>query len=286
MKRKLWPDSEWKDEMTENTSRSSVAMFMSVDLSGSTAFKSQAQGDGESPEWLEAFEAFYREVPLIMMGQIAGAFAMEDEVPHSGVWKVIGDEIIFMAHPSTPREAQLLTVAFYHTVINYDRKTFKRWPLRIKGCCWAAQISGRNREIEIPEMLGTDDNQVYVDFLGPDVDTGFRLSARAGRGQVIVSSNLVQLLAGMEEPEGIQFYYLGRKVLKGVYNGRPYPLFTMAMQDHMPETWEWEAEEDEGLVALRKNAPMGSDDILELLGRIQNYLNHMCHAGIEALEFS
>jgi hypothetical protein len=58
------------------------------------------------------------------------------------------------------------------------------------------------------------------------------------------------------------------------------------MQDHMPETWEWEAEEDEGLVALRKNAPMGSDDILELLGRIQNYLNHMCHAGIEALEFS
>jgi len=272
--------------MTKKTDKSLVAMFMSVDLSGSTAFKSQAQGDGESPEWLEAFEAFYREVPLIMMGQIAAAFAMEDEVPRSGVWKVIGDEIIFMAHPQSPRETQLLTIAFYRTVINYDRKIFKRWPLRIKGCCWAAQISNRNREIEIPEMLATDEHQVYVDFLGPDVDTGFRLSARAGRGQVVISSNLVQLLAGLDNPEGVEFYYLGRKVLKGVYNGRPYPLFLMAMPDCMPETWEWEAEEDEGLVALRNNSPMGSTDILELLARIQNYLNHMCHAGIEPLEFS
>ena len=271
--------------MTEKPKRPSVAMFMSVDLSGSTAFKSQAQGDGENPEWLEPFEAFYREVPLIMMGQIAGAFAMENEVPHSGVWKVIGDEIIFMAHPRTPTEAQLLTIAFYRTVINYDRKIFKRWPLRIKGCCWAAQISGRNREIEIPEMLGTDDNQVYVDFLGPDVDTGFRLSAKAGPGQVIISSNLVQLLAGMEESAGIQFHYIGPTVLKGVYVGRPYPLFLMAMPDCMPETWIWEAEEDPGLVALGRNSPMASKDILELLGRIQNYLNHMCHAGIEALEF-
>ena len=80
---------------------------MSADLAGSTAFKSQAQGDAESPEWLEAFEVFFREVPLIMMGQIAAAFAMEDEAPRAGVWKVIGDEIIFMAHPKSPREAQL-----------------------------------------------------------------------------------------------------------------------------------------------------------------------------------
>jgi hypothetical protein len=271
--------------VTANSDKSMVAMFMSVDLSGSTAFKSQAQGGGGAPDWLEAFEAFYREVPLVMMGQIAAAFAMEDEVPNSGVWKVIGDEIIFMAQPRTAREAQLLTVAFYRTVVNHDRKIFERWPLRIKGCCWAAQISNRNRVIEIPEMLGTDQDQVYLDYLGPDVDTGFRLSAGAGRGRVVISSNLVQLLAGMEESEGLQFHYIGRKVLKGVYNGRPYPIFLVSMSDCMPETWEWEAERDEGLEELRKNEPMSSEDVLDFLGRIQNYLNHMCHSGIESLEF-
>lgn len=271
--------------MTSHADKYAVAMFMSVDLAGSTAFKSQAQGDGESPEWLEAFEAFFREVPLIMMGQIASAFVMEEEVPHTGVWKVIGDEIIFMAHPRSPREAQLLTVAFYRTVITYDQKIFERWPLRIKGCCWAAQLSGRNREIEIPEMLGNDHNQAYVDFLGPDVDTGFRLASCGGRGQVIISTNLVHMLAGMDEDEDIRFHYIGKKVLKGVYNGRPYPLFLMSMTDLMPETWEWEAEHDKGLEELRKNEPMPTDDILELLDQVQSYLNHMCHTGIEKLEF-
>jgi hypothetical protein len=271
--------------MTAKTQKSPVAIFMSIDLSGSTAFKSQAQGDGESPEWLEAFEAFFREVPLIMMGQIAAAFAMEDEVPHTGVWKVIGDEIVFMAHPGSAREAQLLTVAFYRTLINYDRKIFERWPLRVKGCCWAAQLSGRNREIEIPEMLGSDGNQPYVDFLGPDVDTGFRLAACGGRGQLIISSNLVHLLAEQEDSEGIQLHYIGRKVLKGVYNGRPYPLFLMTMADLSPETWEWEAQSDEGLEIIRNNQPMPSEEILHLLDQIQRYLNHMCHTGIEKLEF-
>ncbi len=271
--------------MTNKPDKSSVAMFMSADLSGSTAFKSEAQADSKGPAWVGAFEEFFREVPLIMMGQIAAAFMSEDEIPECSVWKVIGDEIVFLAHPKSAREAQLLTNAFYNTVINYDNKIFERWPLRVRGCCWAAQISNRNRQIEIPEMMGSDSSQTYVDYLGPDVDAGFRLAGCVGRGQLIVSSNLVQLLAGLEQSEGIQFHYIGRKVLKGVYKGRPYPLFLMTRKDRMPRTWEWEAEQDEGLLALQKNEPMPYLEILELVNRIQSYLNRMCHAMIESLTF-
>jgi len=281
MKKKPWLPFD----MTKRAERSTVSMFMSVDLAGSTAFKSQMQGDEEKPAWMAAFEAFYREVPLIMMGEIARAFATEAEVPDYGVWKVIGDEIIFMAHPRTAREAQLLTISFYRLVINYDQKLLERWPLRLRGCCWAAQIAVRNKEIEIPEMLGTDEDGLYVDYLGPDVDAGFRLASCGGRGQLILSSNLVQLLSGLEETENIQFHYIGSRVLKGVYNGRPYPLFLMTMPDCMPEVWEWEAEHDKGLLELRKNEPMPPAEILEFLGRVQNYLNRMCHAWIEPLEF-
>ena len=53
-------------------------------------------------------------------------------------------------------------------------------------------------------MLGTDKEGAYVDYLGPDVDTGFRVASCGGRGQVILSSNLVQLLAGIEETEEIE----------------------------------------------------------------------------------
>jgi hypothetical protein len=271
--------------VTTQAEHSGVALFMSLDIAGSTAFKAQAQGSGDSPEWLEAFETFFREVPLIMMGQIAAAFAMEDEVPDTGVWKVIGDEIVLMAHPRTPREAELLLVAFYRTAINYDKKIFERWPLRIKGCCWAAQVSNRNRAIEIPEMFGGDAEQVYMDYLGPDVDTGFRLAACSGRGQVIVSSNLVHLVSELNSDSGAQFHYVGRKVLKGVYSGRPYPLFLMTMADLMPVTWEWEAEGFPGLEELAHGNPMPPEKICEMLDRIQNYLNRMCHSGIEKLTF-
>jgi len=271
--------------MPNKLNKSRVAMFMSVDISGSTNFKSETQADDKGPAWVGAFEEFFREVPLIMMGQIAAAFMFEDDVPDCSVWKVIGDEIIFLAHPKSARQTQLLVNAFYNTIINYDNKIFERWPLRVRGCCWAAQISNRNRQIEIPEMMGSDSSQTYVDYLGPDVDAGFRLAGCVGRGQLMISSNLVQLLAGMEESEGIQFHYIGRKVLKGVYKGRPYPLFLMTRQDCMPKTWEWEAEEDQGLVALRKNEPMPYAEILELVGQIQGYLNRMCHAMIESLTF-
>ena len=271
--------------MTRNLNDPCVAMFMSIDLSGSTAFKSETQTEGDSPAWLEAFEEFFREVPLIMMGQIAAGFMLEDEVPDCSVWKVIGDEIVFLAHPRSARQAQLLTIAFYNTLINYDNKVFERWPLRVRGCCWAAQISRRNRQIEIPEMMGSDSSQTYVDYLGPDVDAGFRLAGCVGRGQLILSSNLVQLLAGMDDPADIRFHYVGCHVLKGVYKGRPYPLFLMSMENNMPRTWEWEAEPDKGLEALRDDAPMPYSEILELVNQIQNYLNRMCHAAIESLTF-
>lgn len=243
-------------------------MFMSVDLAGSTAFKLQARGDSESPAWLEAFEAFFREAPLIMMGQIAAAFALEDEAPHTAVWKVIGDEIIFMAHPKTPREAQLLTIAFYRTTVRCDQKIFERWPLRIKGCCWAAQVSHRNREIEIPEMLGADANNVYVDYLGPDVDAGFRLASYAGPGQMVIATNLAQSLVSMDDQDGVQFHFLGKKVLKGVYHGRPYPLFLITMDDEP-----------------RSGEAMKAAEILELLEEISEQLNPSTHTGIEWLKF-
>jgi hypothetical protein len=271
--------------MTKTLNEPSVAMFMSIDLSGSTAFKSETQTDGNSPAWLEAFEEFFREVPLIMMGQIAIAFMHEEDVPDCSVWKVIGDEIVFLAHPRSARQTQLLTIAFYNTIINYDSKIFERWPLRVRGCCWAAQISRRNRQIAIPEMMGSDKSETYIDYLGPDVDAGFRLAGCVGRGQLIISSNLVQLLAGMAENEGIQLHYAGSKVLKGVYKGRPYPLFLMSIENNMPKTWEWEAEPDAGLEVLRKNEPMPYPEVLKLVNQIQGYLNRMCHAVIEPLTF-
>lgn len=205
-------------------------MFMSCDVVGSTAFKAQAQHAGGFAHWLQAFETLFRELPLIFIGELAQAFMHEEHLPESGVWKVMGDEVIFLATPAGPRDAQLIAGAFHRTVVAYDRRLAARWPLRIRGCCWAAELGERNRQIEIPEMFGGSDGRPYLDFLGPDIDTGFRLSACCGSGEVIVSPNLAEALATLPDQAGLRFHRSGSRELKGVCGGQPFPLVLLSTE--------------------------------------------------------
>lgn len=205
-----------------------VAMFMSADVVGSTAFKAAAQAEDGSALWLEAFDTLFRELPLIFIGRVAAAAALREHVPQCGVWKVLGDEVVFIGLPSDLGDAEVLAAAFVQTVAAYDQRLCARWPLRIRGACWAAALGERNRVIEIPEMFAGRDGQAYQDFLGPDVDIGFRLSAHSAPGRVIVSPNLAESLAGLAESERLAFHPIGERSLKGVCGGQPFPLLLMS----------------------------------------------------------
>ena len=62
--------------MTSVDSNAKTILFMSVDIADSTSFKESAHGLDDDPLWLEAFETFFKEIPLILIGQIATAFAL------------------------------------------------------------------------------------------------------------------------------------------------------------------------------------------------------------------
>ena len=267
--------------MTSVDSDAKTVMFMSVDIADSTTFKEKGHSLDDDPRWLEAFETFFKEVPLVLMGQIATAFAMTDDLPDISVWKVIGDEIVFRARVRSAEEALLITEAFYRSVVTCDARFVERWPLRIRGCCWAARFPGRNIEIKIPEMAGVD----HIDYLGPDVDLGFRLISQADRGQVIVSLNLAEVLARLPERRGMRFHYVDRKVLRGVFVGRPYPLILITLPDCMPELWQWEDGDSQQLRALRDEPPTDAAALVDLASRIRTYLNRMCRLNIKLLEF-
>ena len=272
--------------VNESTRQSKIVMFMSADLAQSAAFKATQQGEGRA-EWLTVFEAFFRELPLILMGQIAQAFDDVTTLPEEiAVWKVMGDEIVFSAEPRNAEEALRLTEAFYRTVMRYDARLLERWPLRLKGCCWAARFPGRNIEMEIPEMATVGgDGAVYSDYLGPDVDTGFRISGRADAGHVIISLDLAEALARVSDRRGLQFHYVGREVLKGVFCGRPYPLILITFSGAMPEVWQWEVEESHQAHVLSNEPPMQPEALIELTGQIRSYLNRMCGLSLTTLEF-
>ena len=87
-----------------------------------------------------------------------------------------------------------------------------------------------------------DENRKHyiVDYIGPSIDTGFRLSTLSSSRKFVVSLELAHILSleqhlneqrprrqstGAFSLTKFEFRYDGRKNLKGVFNGAPYPVF-------------------------------------------------------------
>ena len=81
----------------------------------------------------------------------------------------------------------------------------------------------RNIMVEVPhEEFGT-----VVDFLGPDVDAGFRVAKFSDKKKLVVSANLSMCLISFCTGNSIDTSNLNivsLEVLRGVWGGRPYPV--------------------------------------------------------------
>lgn len=260
--------------MNSSSGEARTLIFFSADIVDSTKFKESVPDLDETPAWFDAFEAFFRELPLVFMGQVATAFAEVEDLPNIRVWKVFGDEIVFRVHSRSADDALRLTEAFQRTLVTYGSRFLERWPLQIRGCIWAARFPGRNIEFGIPEMAAGDGSAdgAYADFLGPDVDLGFRLAHHAAPGQLLASLNLAEALAALPAQRGLRFHPVGQAVLKGVFHGRPYPLILIALSDCAPES-------------LGGDAPITPHALIDLAARTRRDLNAAYDLKLIPLEF-
>lgn len=144
------------------------------------------------------------------------------------------------------------------------KKQYEHSSLDVKGTIWSAGFPISNREVVVDapnlpdsqDFLGEDpylrnlflvekSRQVPIgepspytqDFIGPSVDTGFRLSSIANPRKLIVSAeiafivaqsrglNLNSLSAGCGLKRDFCLGFDGRKAFKGVAGGSAYPVF-------------------------------------------------------------
>lgn len=271
--------------MAVSQSKSKV-LFLAVEIVNSSAFKVARNNPNGVAQWITAFEAFFVEAPIVFLGQLALASEESDDLVDTWVWKVMGDKLVFAAYPSGVEEALLVILAFYRTVMQLDARFLARWALRVRGCCWGASLGTYNRRVLIPDMQPRVSGQTFDDFLGQDVDIGFRLAKCVGAGQVIASANLVESLIKLSHYQGLRFHLIGRQVLPGIYGGRPYPLILISIADALPELWEWEPTPDHGLACLRDLQPTAPDFLAQQLTHIREHLYRMHGIDIGAALFS
>ena len=202
--------------------QSGVYLFFSFDLVNSTQFKAQHPSN-----WPIVVTRFYDFILEMLTTRLSSAI----------VWKFVGDEVLFYKKIAKNTDLHSALPAAYDALRATTELLHNNFPesrelLAVKGTVWIAEaepvqpsaadkieVSCRNIIVE----TGRYPSNVTRDFLGPEIDIGFRISKFALRQRLVVSAELACLLF-RENKIGDQLRVVSFETLKGVWGGRHYPI--------------------------------------------------------------
>jgi hypothetical protein len=222
-----------------------LRLFLSVDLVGSTAFKQSRLA------WLPAMLDFYRDFDQLMHAQYR-AYRQRSNcpVPPPEFWKSNGDELLYTCELSS-REQALDALQLWLSTLNAYRSDLATLveDMDVKSTAWIALFPAPNAEVFFRrggQQFAADAigdallvqaemrDQWYAgrrhdltrDFVGPQVDTGFRLTHWASPQRLMLSADLAFLLTGSKGRNGepLPLHCSGREKLRGVAGDAPYPM--------------------------------------------------------------
>lgn len=228
-------------------------LFLSCDLTGSTAFKQLPRRELDAP-WQKVFLQFYREFPQQLFVQ-QKASVREDL--NFELWKAIGDELIFTCDVESEVDIFDAIHIWVATLRGYKSDNLEGHPeLGVKGGAFIGTFPGPDHESTIPRNPGTEvsDRDVVLlnqealrgrraaskylfDYFGPSIDTGFRVVGKSSDRYMTLSLEVAYALSVLHcTPKSNAKYQLDSLVLldqiqlKGVWDGRDYPLFAIDLR--------------------------------------------------------
>jgi hypothetical protein len=218
------------EEKRFNISRSSprdgAYLFFSFDLVNSTRYKALFPS-----HWPIVATHFYD----IVANEMATRFTS------ARLWKHMGDEILFYKLITSvddvlcclplASEVQMTAIAVLHQVYPQTRPI-----LSLKGSVWIADVEyivpSDSREVQLTKRnlvtgVASLTDALDRDFLGPEIDTGFRLGKYVQHRRIVISAHLAAILyrerARFSEIED-RLKIVAYEELKGVWDGRRYPI--------------------------------------------------------------
>lgn len=295
-----------EDVAPRDTLAPKLRLFLSADVVGSTAYKQRDGADGSN--WFTMVSSFYSQAGATLRSQWQWfeSNLPEDDRPEMlgqvpELWKTIGDEVLFTKELKSSSQAVTALHVWIETLKGLRKVLQKFDPaLDVKSTAWIADFPIRNREIVLGTDSDTEDDldwlndrqlqecasgksNLVCDYIGPSIDTGFRLSATATSRQLAVSIELAHMLSyeecqprdkymiGPAEIAPLQFRYDGRQALKGVLNGSPYPQLWV---DTAPREAMNKAEDN----LLRRAKPRADEIHAFTTAFIEKHANKFCTA--------
>jgi hypothetical protein len=242
--------------------RPTQIIFLSADIVGSTAIK-YANPKSGGVDWAEIIQSFYYYSNEYFLDEWEKA--IEDALPETTeedretqkrltfgfkpiFWKTVGDEILFRKHVSHARQIAPILIAWIKAmerVVKMLKKFGKdSESLDLKSAAWIGEFPFQNKVVfgagSYYNSKGTDIETLMklyadtpittseIDFIGPAMDIGFRISKYASPRKFILSIDVVYFLSYYKDASDSLYnniYYDGQQYLKGVFTGLSYPIF-------------------------------------------------------------
>lgn len=228
----------------KNCSRT-VELFFSFDIVNSSLYKDEN----------------YFGWPVVLTSLLTGIQGtVAKEIPQAQLWRVLGDEIIFFVTIKNIDEVYGAVDSVYNTLVNFNLQlrsgrffenltvtndlvkdagssenigndTLKANNIiAVQAASWLAIVIDGDKEGEkfrpydnIFKRYHINENQQINEFLGQDIDTGFRLKKETQDRRLVVSLELAIILS---ERTGYlsRLHIITYKALKGVWKNRLYPI--------------------------------------------------------------
>lgn len=215
--------------------RIDLFLFISFDLVGSTALKREKLS---TCEWVDVIKHFY--------SHFQKGFATENGF---STWKYIGDEILFYKRITSHSDIEPAIRQAFRSMSDFELELEngqydEAAPLiSVKSVAWLAPIqwltsslaSGMAKNYaELRAHLQSDDQVIGklpeegksnepFDFLGPNIDAGFRVAAFARRKQLVLSLALAYYLFARGACTN-DLRIVAFEELKGIAKGKLYPI--------------------------------------------------------------
>jgi hypothetical protein len=210
---------------------SCVRLFVSVDLVGSTAFKNKREADTKTssspgPPWADVFYTFYKGFPKMFERELDRKRLRTHVQPK--LVKTIGDEVLLQTPIDSSADAKDVVRFLARALVSYKKTNLPDAPLLLKATAWIAGFPINNHHVRFEDEGGARGGE---DFIGPSIDTGFRISKLASPSKLMVSVDLALLLLAGDD--AVDLYFDGTESLVGVLGGRPYPIiWCKVLGDH------------------------------------------------------
>lgn len=214
-----------RNEDTEENNKNTILkgegtlLFFSFDIVGSTRFKVTSP-----TKWVNGLKDVFK-----MLQQF-----VDSNLP-AKIWRILGDELIFVINPF--QGVSDIIEEIYEILQKANKQlSIQRSQLSLKAAAWIAIVSDEQsfEKSSIPLVYKNlyynhkinEDRQKYIfEFLGNDIDAGFRIKQYSFSNQLILSYELAYiLLQSKERSESSEIVLLDYVKLKGIWDSRPYPI--------------------------------------------------------------